>query len=127
MIYEGSFITINNTSLPYIKQFKVGRNKLWKDADRNMSGTVNATLIGIFPKITITTRRLTQEEMAQLCAILDLPYFTVQWFDVRTQTTTTGMYYASDYETEILEGEKSRGLYKGLTVNLIPVARRAYN
>ena len=111
-IYTGSFITINGTSLPYIKQFKVGRNKLWKDADRNMAGTVNATLIGIFPKITITTRRLTQAEMAQLCAILDSPYFTVQWFDVRTQATHSATYYASDYDTELLEGEKGRGLYK---------------
>ncbi len=127
MIFDGSFITLNGLSLPYIKTFKVGRSKLWKDADRAMSGTVNATLIGIFPKISITTRRLTQEEMAQLCSILDKPSFTVQWFDVRSQSTHTAAYYASDYDTEILEGEKERGLYKELSVNLVPIARRSYN
>jgi len=101
-VYTGDFITINDRHLPYIKQFKVGRNKLWKDAERNMAGTVNATLIGIFPKITITTRRLTQAEASQLVWLLDRPSFTVTWFDVRNQETTTGRYYSGDYDIELL-------------------------
>ena len=67
---------------------------------------------------------LTQEQMATLTQILDQDYFTVEYFDVRVQGTTTAKYYAGDYATEILS--KSRGLYKPFTVSLIPVSKRRY-
>ena len=51
MIYDGNLVKINGTIIPHIQQYKIGRAKLWKDADRNMAGDVRATLIGIFPKI----------------------------------------------------------------------------
>ena len=47
MIYSGDLVKINGVRIPAIVNYKVGRNKLWKDADRNMSGDVRATLIGI--------------------------------------------------------------------------------
>ena len=45
-----TLLKINGTTVPGIKSYKVGYNHLWKDADRNMSGSVRASLIGIFPK-----------------------------------------------------------------------------
>lgn len=124
MIYSGDLIRIDGTTIPAITKFKVGRNKLWKDAERNMNGDVRATLIGIFPKIELEIGVTTQEEMAQLTQLLDQDYFTVTWFDVRVQTTYTAQYYAGDYAPEILS--KSRGLYKPLSVNLIPISKRRY-
>jgi hypothetical protein len=124
MIYDGDLIKINGTVIPAIVNYKVGRNKLWKDADRNMAGEIRATLIGIFPKIELNVGVLTQEQVASITELLDSDYFEVEYFDVRVQGITTANYYAGDYAIEMLD--KERGLYKPFTVSLIPVAKRRY-
>lgn len=124
MIYKGDLIKINGTKIPCITNYKVGRNKLWKNADRNMSGDVRATLIGIFPKIELSIGYTTEDQMSQLCQILDQDYFSVEFFDVRIHGTTTAKYYAGDYANEIFD--RTRGLYKPFTVSLVPVSKRRY-
>lgn len=124
MIYNGDLVKINGTVVPHIKQYKIGRSKLWKNADRNMAGDVRASLIGIFPKIQLQVGYLTQAEMSALTELLDQDYFTVEWFDVRIQATVSTQYYASDYDTDLEDKEK--GLYKPFNVNLVPVSKRRY-
>lgn len=124
MIYNGDLVRINGTVIPNIVNYKIGRAKLWKDADRNMNGDVRATLIGIFPKIIMKVGICTQDQMAELTALLDSDYFTVTWFDVRIQETVSTQYYASDYEIDLLN--KSKGLYQPFEVNLVPVSKRRY-
>ena len=124
MIYTGNLIKIDGKTIPHIVSYKVGRAKLWKDSERNKSGDVRATLIGIFPKIQMEIGYTTQEEMSQLTQILDKDFFTVTWFDVRTQTTVSTNYYASDYDVEL--DSKSRGRYKPFSVSLVPVSKRRY-
>lgn len=124
MIYSGDLIKIAGVKIPAIVNYKVGRNKLWKDAERNMNGDVRAVLIGIFPKIELNIGPTTQAQMASLTKLLDKDYFTVEYFDVRTQGVTSAKYYASDYSTEMLN--KSKGLYKPFSVSLVPVSKRRY-
>lgn len=124
MIYTGDLVKINGEKVPHVKQYKIGRAKLWKNADRNMSGDTRAFLIGIFPKIQMQIGITTQEEMSELTQLLDLDFFEVEWFDVRVQTTVKTYYYASDYDTDLLS--KSRGLYQPFNVNLVPVSKRRY-
>lgn len=124
MIYDGNLVKINGTIIPHIQQYKIGRAKLWKDADRNMAGDVRATLIGIFPKIKIKIGVLTQNQVAELTQLLDKDYFEVEWFDVRIQATIKTLYYASDYDIDLLD--KTKGLYKPFEVNLVPISKRRY-
>lgn len=124
MIYSGELIKINNTTIPYIVSYKVGRNKLWKDSDRNMNGDVRATLIGIFPKIELNIGYTTQSQLAEIVELLDQAYFSVTYFDIRIQGTTTAQYYASDYTVDLQS--KQKGLYKPFSVSLVPVSRRSY-
>lgn len=124
MIYKGDLVKINGTTIPHVVNYKIGRAKLWKNADRNMAGDVRATLIGIFPKIIMKIGITTQEEMSQLTQLLDQDYFEVEWFDVRIQQTVKTKYYASDYDTDLLS--KSRGLYQPFEVSLVPVSKRRY-
>ena len=124
MIYDGDLVQINGTTLPHLVTYKIGRAKLWKNADRNMNGDVRATLIGIFPKITMQVGYTTQAEMSQLTQLLDQDYFTVTWFDVRIQQTVSTQYYASDYDVEL--DSKQKGRYKPFNVNLVPVSKRRY-
>ena len=124
MIYTGDLVKIDGVTIPHIVSYKIGRAKLWKDSERNMSGDVRATLIGIFPKIQIEVGYTTQEEMSKLTALLDKAFFTVTWFDVRIQKTISTQYYASDYDVEL--DSKSKGRYKPFSVSLVPVSKRRY-
>lgn len=124
MIYNGDLVKIEGNVVPHVVNYKIGRAKLWKNADRNMSGDVRATLIGIFPKITMKVGICTQEEIAELTELLDRDFFEVEWFDVRIQTTVKTKYYASDYDIDLLS--KSRGLYNPFDVSLVPISKRRY-
>lgn len=125
MIYTGNLIKIDGQTIPHIVSYNVERAKLWKDSNRNMSGDIRATLIGIFPKIKLEIGYTTQADMETLTQILDKDFFTVEWFDVRTGGLTDPInYYASDYGVEL--DSKSKGRYKPFSVNLVPVSRRKY-
>ena len=124
MIYTGDLVKIDGVTIPHIVSFKVGHAKLWKDSERNMSGDVRATLIGIFPKIQLTIGYTTQEDMRKLTQILDKDFFNVTWFDVFKEETVSADYYASDYDVEL--DSKSKGRYKPFSVNLVPVSKRRY-
>ena len=124
MIYQGDLVKINGNVVPHVVNYKIGRNKLWKNSNRNMAGDIRATLIGIFPEITMKVGHLNQEEISKLTQLLDLDFFEVEWFDVRVQKTVKTEYYASDYDTDLLS--KSRGLYQPFEVSLVPVSKRRY-
>lgn len=119
-----TLLKINGTTVPGIKSYKVGYNHLWKDADRNMSGSVRASLIGIFPKIEVDTREVLSRAEIQAIynALESQPYFTVQFWDPASDQVRTASYYTADWAVEI--ESKNRGLYKGTKITLVPVDRR---
>ena len=124
MAYSGDLLKINNTALPGLKEYKMTYAKLWKNAERNMIGDVSAALIGVFPKIELVFRdALDENQISTICGLLDIPYFSVTFFNPKTKTTSTAQYYASDYTVELLD--RSRGLYKEFTVSLVPVSKAA--
>lgn len=122
MIYSGNLIKINSNIIPKIASYKVGQNKLWKDADRNMAGEMRATLVGVFPKIEIDVGVCTQTELKEIVLLLNNPFFSVEYFDITTGATHTAQYYAADYSVDLLD--KNKGLYKPFSVSFIPVAKR---
>ena len=124
MIYTGDLVKIDGVTIPHITNYKIGRAKLWKNSDRNMSGDARATLIGIFPKIQMQVGYTTQEEMSEITQLLDKDFFTVTWFDVRIQGTISTRYYAGDYDVEL--DSKSKGRYKPFSVSLVPISKRRY-
>ena len=117
-------VKINGVVVPHIVSYKIGHSKLWKESERNMSGELRATMIGIFPKIQLKIGYTTQTEMNGLVALFDKPFFTVEWFDVACQGMVSAQYYASDFDVEL--DSKTRGRYKPFSVNLVPVSKRRY-
>lgn len=124
MSYSGDLVKISNTTLIGLKGYTVQYNKLWKDSERNMAGNVSASLIGIFPKLLLVFRDgLTEDQVSTIIGLLNQPYFSVTYFDPHAKTTKTAQFYAGDYDMPMLD--KSRGLYKTFSVNLIPVSKEA--
>ena len=120
-----TLLKVNNTTVPGIKTYRVEYNHLWKDAERNMSGSVRASLIGLFPKIICETREAIDrtEVQAIFTAVESNPYFSVTFWDPATDTTKTADYYVADWAVEL--ESKNRGLYKQTKITLVPVDRRA--
>lgn len=124
MGYSGNLITIDGVRIPGLKEYKIGHNKLWKDAERNMNGDIRASLIGVFPKLELTFRDgLSAGDVRAITNLLDRDYFTVAYYDDKTSSVRTAQYYASDYTVGMLN--KTKGIYYGFNVSLVPVSKEA--
>lgn len=99
MFIDRNSIKVNNISMgQYLLQAKYDYNKLWaSDTGRNLSGKLTGTLIGIFPKITLTFRKLTKTEMNTIAPILDSATQTLQYYDPTTNSTKTLTTYTGDW------------------------------
>lgn len=99
MFINKNSIIINNKSMgQYLLSAKYEYNKLWgPDTGRNLAGTMTGTLVGIFPKIILTFRKLTIAEMNEIGPILDSPWQTLNYYDPTLNRTVTLTTYTGDW------------------------------
>ena len=112
MFIDKDSIKINNISMgQYLLSAKYEYNKLWgSDTGRNLAGKMTGTLIGIFPKLILTFRKLTVAEMNIIAPILDSGSQTVKYYDPSLNQTVTLSTYTGDYSyqnTKIVEKNES--------------------
>jgi hypothetical protein len=102
MFIDKDSITVNNISMgDYLLSAKYGYNKLWgSDTGRNLAGKFTGTLVGIFPKITMTFKKLTKAQMNVIAPILDSANQTLVYYDPTTNAYKTLNTYTSDWEYE---------------------------
>ena len=83
MYVDKNSIIINDINMgDYLIQADFEYNKLWSsDSGRNLAGTQKGTLVGIFPKLVLTYRSLTKDEVHRLAPIFDSARQTVQYYD----------------------------------------------
>lgn len=83
----------------YLTQVKFGYNKLWSsDSGRTLSGKMTGTLIGIFPKIIMSFRSLTTEELTYLAPHFDNARQTIKYPDPNKNKQVTMETYTGDWE-----------------------------
>lgn len=116
-----TLLKINGTTVPNIKEYKPLRAKLWGNAERTMAGELQADFVGIFPKIEVTFSPMGASDLATIITMLDTPFFTLTWYDAKTQSLKSAQYYASDYETPLLN--KKNDFYNEFSVSLVPVKK----
>ena len=126
MFIDKNSLIVNNINLgKYIVQATYSYNKLWSsDSGRNLAGTQSGTLVGIFPKIIVQFRKLTQTELETLAPILDSSRQTVQYYDPNKKTMTTMTTYTGDYEV-INKGIVGHVKNEGFQISFISTKRRA--
>ena len=102
MFINGDSILINNVSMgQYLLSAKYEYNKLWgSDTGRNLKGKFSGTLVGVFPKITLTFRKLTKAEMNIIAPILDSSSQTLRYYDPTTNSNKTITTYTGDWSYE---------------------------
>ena len=118
---SGSYVSMGQ----YLIEAKYSYNKLWSsDSGRNLAGKQSGTLIGIFPKIVLTFRRLTKTELEIIVPLLDSARQTVRYYDPKKKAYTEMTTYTGDYEiTNKRMINKSKN--EGFSVSFISVARRS--
>lgn len=102
MFINTNAIVINGVSMgQYLLQAKYEYNKLWgSDTGRNLAGTFSGTLTGIYPKIILTFRKLTQAEMNIIAPILDSGTQTLTYYDPTLNRNVTLSTYTGDWSYE---------------------------
>lgn len=106
----------------FILEVKYGYHKLWsEDSGRNLAGTQSGTLIGIFPKITVQFKKLSQTELEQISQILDSATQNLTYYDPNKKQTITMSTYTGDWEIV------NRGIQKnqGFSCSFISRRKRA--
>lgn len=84
----------------YVTEVKYGYNKLWaEDSGRNLAGTQSGTLIGIFPKLEVSFKKLTREELETIAPILDKATQNVTYYDPIKKGLYTMSTYTGDWAT----------------------------
>lgn len=123
MYVDKNSVIINNVNMgSYLVEADFEYNKLWSsDSGRNLNGTQSGTLIGIFPKLVLTFRKLTQSDLAILAPILDSARQTTQYFDDNKQRMVTMTTYSGDWK----ETSKNIGKVEGVQCSFISVAKRS--
>ena len=118
---SGSYVSMGQ----YLIEAKYSYNKLWSsDSGRNLAGKQSGTLIGIFPKIVLTFRRLTKLELEAIVPLIDSARQTVRYYDPNKKAYTEMTTYTGDYEiTNKRMINKSKN--EGFSVSFISVARRS--
>ena len=125
MFINKDSLIVNGINLgKYIVQATYSYNKLWSnDSGRNLAGVQSGTLIGIFPKIVVQFRKLTQTELETLTPILDSARQTVQYYDPNKKAMTTMTTYTGDYEV-INKGIIGHIKNEGFQISFISTKRR---
>lgn len=102
MFINANSIRLNNISMgQYLLSAKYEYNKLWgSDTGRNLKGKFSGTLVGIFPKITLTFRKLTKAEMNIIAPILDSGSQSLTYYDPTTNSNKTIITYTRDWSYE---------------------------
>lgn len=102
MFINKDSIIINNISMgQYLLSAKYEYNKLWgEDTGRNLAGKFTGTLVGIFPKVILTFRKLTKAEMNIIAPILDSANQTLTYYDPTTNANKTLNTYTGDWSYE---------------------------
>jgi len=122
-------ITANGETISggdYITEAKYGYNKLWSnDTGRNLAGVQSGTLIGIFPKIILQFRALTQTELEKVVKILDSANQSFTYYDPFKKANVTMTTYTGDYEitnTNIIGNDGAKN--DGFSVSFIATSKR---
>lgn len=122
MSESSAYLKIGNAVISDLVSYKVGYYKLWgEDAGRSMTGAMAGTLIGIFPKIEVTTRRnLTDAEAQTIISATAADYGSVTYWDAISASLKTATFYFGDVTDEIVR----RGVHAPISFAIIAQKRR---
>jgi len=124
LISKDSLIIDGVKMASYLTKVKFGYHKIWgKDTGRSLSGDNSGTLKGIYPKITMTFRKLNNEEVGIILSLFNKAENKVTFYNPDLKKTITNMScYSNDQEME----QEYFGKIEGYTSAVISNKKREY-
>lgn len=125
MIIDKESLIIDGIKMAqYITEAKFGYHKIWgKDAGRALSGDNSGTLKGIYPKITMTFRRLNNEEVGVILSLFNKAENKVTFYNPDLKKKIVDM---SCYSNDQEYNQKYLGKTKGYSSAVISNKKREY-
>ena len=113
MFVDKDSIVINGVSMGrYLTEVDFQYPKLWgEDSGRNLAGEMTSTFVGVFPKIVLSFRRLTKQELETIVPILDSVEQTLSYYDPFKKQTISIQTYTGDWSV------KNKGIIKNGRTN----------
>lgn len=108
----------------YLTKAKFGYHKIWgKDAGRALSGDNSGTLKGIYPKITMTFRRLNDEEVGVILSLFNKAENKVTFYNPDLKKKIVNM---SCYSNDQEYSQKYLGKVEGYSSAVISNKKREH-
>lgn len=125
MLINANSLIIDGVSMaPYIKEAKFGYHKIWgKDTGRSLSGDNSGTLKGIYPKITMTFRKLNNQEVGTILSLFNKAENKVTFYNPDLERT---LYNISCYSNDQEMNQKYLGKIEGYSCAVISNKKREY-
>ena len=127
----GSTIAYNGKKYPHGSYVPLGKKtaysvaycKLWSsDTGRSMTGENKGTLIGIFPKISVSLGKMSEDDASAIINLTMQAKADVKYYDVGKKDLVTASFYFGDVSAEI---ERQRSMYhKGVSFSIIANKKR---
>lgn len=108
MFINADSVKVNGISMgQYLLQAQFDYNKLWgDDTQRNLKGKMSGTLVGIFPKVVLTFRKLNKTEIEIIAPLLNSASQMVTYYDPELRELTTMETYTGDWSNVSKDDEK---------------------
>lgn len=120
---DGNLLRIDGNVVKKFIRYDILYEKQWaEDTGRNMAGTMEGTLIGIFPKLQIEIGSCDENELIEIISLLNQPSVEITYYDSELQKFETADYYSDNVLVSLKSQKKLR--YNSYTVNLTPIKRR---
>lgn len=124
LINKESLIIDGVKMAQYIIEAKFGYHKIWgKDTGRALSGDNSGTLKGIYPKITMTFRKLNDEEVGIILSLFNKAENKVTFYNPDLRKNIVNM---SCYSNDQEYNQKYLGKIKGYSSAVISNKKREF-
>lgn len=126
MFIDKDSLIINGINIgKYATNVQYGYNKLWSsNSGRNLAGTQSGTLVGIFPKIIVTFKKLSRVELENIAQVLDSPSQTVQYYDPYKKQMVSMSTYTGDWTVDN-KGIISKKRNESFSISFISRSKRS--
>lgn len=115
---KGTYVTLGKKT-----EYKVQYCKLWSsDTGRSLTGENKGTLIGIFPKITVTLGRMSEDDMSAIINLTNQSRVNVKYYDVGKKALTKASFYFGDVSADL--ERKSSMYHKSVSFSIIANKKR---
>ena len=125
--FEG-LTTAQNKKIAKLLKYQCGYMKLWStDTGRGLTGAWKGTLIGIFPKLTITIGSQNDDDRSLILKIFNSDLKKVKYYDTEKQSFIEKTFYFGDVIDEVkwaIGNDKHNISHKEIQVEIVATTRR---